>query len=112
MIYAVTARLVAERSGEFHRKLTDGTIEGQLPDGSEIVSSMDRARIAVDGAVRWTETCFCPTPLKHERETVLDRYFSDIETALVDAHRGFGGEPLMDRLAAAISKGHRQRGPV
>ncbi len=99
MIYSVRATLVAEKSGEFYRKLTDGTIGRQTPDGSEIVSSMERARIVEDGSVRWTETCYCPTPLKHERETVLDRYFSNIETKLIDTHIGIDGEPLMDRLA-------------
>jgi len=101
MIYSVRAKLVAEMSEAFYRQLTDGTIERQRPDGSEIVSSMDRARIADDGTVRWTETCFCPTPLKHERETVLDRYFSNIETEQIDTHISFGGESLMDHLAAA-----------
>ena len=100
MIYAVRAKLVAEKSEAFYRRLTDGTIERQRPDGSEIVSSMERARIAEDGFVRWTETCFCPTPLKHERETVLDRYFSNIEPEAVDAHFNFDGESLMDYLAA------------
>lgn len=102
MIYSVTARLVLGRSGEFHRKLTDGTIAGQRPDGSEIVASMRRARITGDGAVRWTETCYCPTPLAHERETVLDRYFSDMETEPVDDHLDFEGQPLMARLAAKM----------
>ena len=101
MLYSVTARLVDGKRGEFHRKLTDGTIAGQRPDGSEIVAAMGRACIAPDGAVRWTETCFCPTPLKHERQTVLDRYFTGIETEAVEAHAEFEGEPLMDRLAGA-----------
>ena len=39
---------------------------------SEIVAAMARARVGSDGTVRWTETCFCPTPLKHERETVAE----------------------------------------
>ncbi len=101
MLYAVTARLAPEHAAEFHRRLTDGTIAARRPDGAEIVASMERARIGPDGAVRWTETCYCPSPLAHERETVLDRYFDRIETELVDAHEGFEGEPLMDRLAAA-----------
>ena len=105
MIYSVTARLVANRCGEFHRKLTDGTIAGQRPDESEIVAAMARARIAEDGVVRWNDTCFCPTPLKHERETVLDRYFTDIETEAVEAHVEFEGEPLMARLAGAEGRG-------
>ncbi len=101
MIYSVRAKLVAERGAEFYRRLTDGTIEGQRPDGAEIVAAMKRARIAGDGAVRWTETCYCPTPLKHERATVLDHYFSDLETEPAEAHAGFEGAPLMARLAAA-----------
>ena len=43
----------------------------------------------------------CPTPLKHERETVLDRYFSDIETDLIDVPVAIHGEPLMDELRLA-----------
>ena len=99
MIYAVKARLIAERAGEFARRLADGSIKGQEPDGREIVRAMDRARIGPDGWVHWTETCYCETPLAHERRTVLDRYFSGIETELVDAHGDSEGRPLMERLA-------------
>lgn len=99
MIYAVSAHLVDERRAEFCRKLTDGTIARQRPDGSEIVASMRRARVADDGTVRWTELCYCSSPLRHERETVLDRYFSGIETELVSAHATFDGKPLIDMLA-------------
>jgi hypothetical protein len=49
--------------------------------------------------VRWTETCYCPTPLQHERATVLDRYFTGIETNVIDKPETFDGAPLMDRLA-------------
>ena len=56
------------------------------------------------GAVRWTETCYCGAPLAHERETVLDRYFTNIETRLVDFHAEFDGEPLMDRLGAVATE--------
>jgi hypothetical protein len=100
MLYAVSAKLIDARAGEFHRKLTDGTIEGQRPDGPEIAAAMQRARIGDDGTVRWTEECYCATPLRHERETVLDRFFERIETAPADAHAEFAGTPLMDRLAA------------
>ena len=82
MLYAVSAKLIPDRAGEFFTRLTDGSIAAQRPDGQEIVAAMGRACIGSDGTVRWTETCFCPTPLKHERETVLDRYFTDIETDL------------------------------
>lgn len=101
MLYAVTATLIEERAADFYGHLTDGSIEGQQPDGAEIVDSMQRARIGPDGRVRWTEVCFCATPLAHERQTQLDTYFTDIETQESDEHRTFDGSPLMDRLAAA-----------
>jgi hypothetical protein len=33
MIYSVKARFIEEKMGEFYRKLTDGTIQNQKPDG-------------------------------------------------------------------------------
>jgi hypothetical protein len=101
MLYAVSAKLITDRAGEFFTRLTDGSIAAQRPDGQEIVAAMGRARVGSDGAVRWTETCFCPTPLKHERETVLDRYFTDIETDLIDVPTAVHGESLMDHLRLA-----------
>ena len=100
MIYDVSAKLNVERAAEFHDKLTNGTIARQEPDGNEIVAAMARARVSDDGQVRWTETCFCPTPLQHERETYLDRYFQNIKTRLVDDHQVYDGTPLMDHLLA------------
>jgi hypothetical protein len=61
---------------------------------------MQRARVAPNGRVRWTETCYCPTPLQHERTTVLDRYFTGIETRVIDKPVTFSSAPLMDRVAA------------
>ena len=84
MIYKVRAKFIEEKLGDFYLKLTDGTIQNQRPDGEEIVDSMKRARITEPGIVEWFEMCFCSTPLKHERETQYDKYFSKIETELVD----------------------------
>ena len=98
MLYAVNAKLVTERGPELLSRLTDGSIAAQRPDGEEIVAAMGRARVAQDGAVRWTETCFCHPPLQHERETVLDRYFDHIETEAIDAPVEFKGQPLIDLL--------------
>jgi hypothetical protein len=98
MLYSVSARLITDRAAEFHTRLTDGSIAAQRPDGEEIVEAMQRARIAPDGTVRWTETCYCPTPLAHERATVLDRYFTDIQTKVIDKPESFEGVPLMQRL--------------
>ena len=100
MLYAVSASLVPDLAPEFHTRLTDGSIASQRPDGAEIVAAMSRARVAPNGTVRWTETCYCPTPLRHERATVFDRYFTGIETRVIDKPEIFEGAPLMDRLAA------------
>ena len=100
MLYAVSAKLIPDRAREFHMRLTDGSIASQRPDGAEIVAAMKRACATPDGTVRWTETCYCPTPLQHERATVLDRYFTGIETKVIEKPVTFDGAPLMDRLAA------------
>jgi hypothetical protein len=100
MLYTVSAKLIFDRAPEFHTRLTDGSIAAQRPDGAEIVAAMQRARVAPDGVVRWTETCYCPTPLQHERATVFDRYFTGIKTRVIDKPVIFAGAPLMDRLAA------------
>lgn len=52
MIYKVQGRRKFETSAEILRKLMDGTIECQDPDGREIVASMKRAVISEDGIVR------------------------------------------------------------
>ena len=76
MIYNVRAKIIEEKLDEFYERLTDGTINNQLPDGEEIVSSMKRAVLTEPGLIEWFETCFCPNPLHHERETQYDSYFS------------------------------------
>ena len=101
MIYKVRARYIEENVGAFFMKLTDGTIEGQVPDGAEIVASMKRARITESGVVAWYEQCFCETPLAHERETCLDLYFSDMTTKLVEEYGEVTGESFWDFLCAS-----------
>ena len=75
MIYKVRAKYKKEHANEFFKKLTDGSISNQKPDGNEIVSSMKRAKIIEPGIIAWYEMCFCSSPLKHERSTVYDFYF-------------------------------------
>ncbi len=98
MIYKVCARLKTGTAADFLEKLTDGTIQNLQPDGPEMVDSMNRAVVTVDGSVEWSEKCFCSTPLAHERATVLDRYFEDISTELIDDYRDYKGEPFMGHL--------------
>ena len=99
MIYTVRAKLIDQQVTQFLHNLTEGTIAQQKPDGEEIVASMERACISDDGYVCWTETCFCATPLKHERETQLDQYFSGIEITPTNVHKNFDGPGLMAHLA-------------
>ena len=101
MHYVVTARFEPETAADFYDKLTDGTIQSQKPDGKEIVASMRRAKISQDGTVRWSEVCYCPTPLQHERATVYDHFFEDIQTEEVEDYVGFEGEEFMEHLADA-----------
>ena len=98
MHYIVRARLVPESSVDLLRKLADGSIESQKPDGKEIVASMQRAVIDEAGVVSWSEVCYCDTPLRHERETVYDHYFTHIETEEVDDYVEFEGRPLLEYL--------------
>lgn len=100
MHYTVTARLIPETANDFLVKLTDGTIENQKPDGKEIVASMNRAAIDENGIVRWSEICYCPTPLQHERATVYDHHFTEIETEEVEGYVEFESKPLMEFLAS------------
>ena len=102
MIYRVTAKYAEGKAPDFYTKLTDGSIESQRPDGKEIVSSMQRAKIIEPGIIQWYETCYCPTPLKHERGTVYDRYLDDISTSEVREHGEVSGESFWTYLQSAV----------
>ncbi len=98
LIYSVKSKFIAEKMKKFFQELTDGTIENQKPDGAEILSSMKRAKITEPGVIQWSEMCFCPSPLKHERLTVYDRFFSDMEIKIIDDYAKFDGESFFDYL--------------
>ena len=98
MIYSVKARFIEEKMGEFYRKLTDGTIQNQKPDGQEIVNSMKRAKITEPNTVQWSEMCFCPTPLKHERETIYNHFLTNMETEIIDDNAEFDGDLFFEFL--------------
>ena len=98
MIYKVSAKFNYDKAKEFHQKLTDGTIQNQQPDGAEMVDSMKRATIDEKGNVNWTELCYCPTPLRHERVTVFDKYFTDITTEEIEDYKTFKGQSFMEKL--------------
>ena len=95
MIYHVTAKFRDETAAELLSKLSDGTISDQRPDGREIVASLERAVVNEAGKVEWSEMCFCPSPLLHERTTVLDHHFDGIETEAIEAHHEYAGRSFM-----------------
>jgi hypothetical protein len=91
MLYLVRAQPKVTEMTRFWGLLNNGTIEAQQPDGSEIVASMRRAVINGD-KVEWQETCYCNPPLRHERTTVYDQFFTNMETLpLVDSPSHKGG---------------------
>jgi len=98
MIYSVKARFIEEKIGEFYKKLTDGTIQNQKPDGQEIVNSMNRAKITEPNTIQWSEMCFCPTPLKHERETIYNHFLTNMETKIIDDYAEFDGQLFFEFL--------------
>ena len=100
MIYKVKAKIIEETIGEFYRKLADGTVAKQRPDGEEITASMKRAVLTGPGVAEWYEKCFCPTPLYHERQTQYDFYFTDMTTTEAEGYGEIKGESLWDYMAS------------
>lgn len=83
MLYKVKAKIDKMKMKSFYTALTDGSVAYQEPDGAEIIHAMQKARMTSADTLEWYETCYCVTPLKHERETVYDTYLEEIETILV-----------------------------
>ena len=97
MQYSVKALPVTGKMASFWRLLNDGTIEGQKPDGREIVASMKRA-VMKEGRVEWHETCYCSPPLQHERSTVYDQFFESMEIAPKASASPIQGQHFWDYL--------------
>jgi hypothetical protein len=100
MIYWVKAKVIDEAIGEFYRRLTDGTVAKQRPDGEEILASMKRAVLTGPGVAEWYEKCFCPTPLAHERQTQYDSFFTDMATEEASGYGEIRGESLWSYMAS------------
>ncbi len=101
MKYKVKASLLKDKMPAFYKVLTNGTVQKQNPDGAEIVSSMKRSKITGPEIIEWYETCYCPSPLQHERETVFDQYLANIETQLVETIEDIEGESFWLYLVRA-----------
>jgi hypothetical protein len=108
MLYLVKGRLMASELARFWTLLNDGTIEAQEPDGREIIASMRRAVMNED-AVEWEETCYCSPPLRHERTTVYDKFFTSMETRSLLGSVTLEGESFWEYLqnvGKATHSGH------
>jgi hypothetical protein len=102
MFYSVKGRYIPQRLSEFFKKLTDGSIADQEPDGKEIVAAMKRAVVTQPGIVQWTEMCFCAIPLDHERQTVYDHFFTEMEIHEVKSYSSFDGKPFMELMTESV----------
>ena len=67
MRYLVTARVKPGREADLLRAIEDGSLGEGSVAGDEYLRNMGDARLRDDGAARWVEVCFCPTPLEEER---------------------------------------------
>jgi hypothetical protein len=97
MKYAVRAKPRIDKLPRLWTILNDGTVEQQEPDGREILASMRRA-VIVDGEVKWFETCYCTPPLRHERSTVFDQFFTNLDIKPLTNLAPLGGERFWDYL--------------
>ncbi len=97
MHYLVRARPIVAEMARLWTLLNDGTIEAQEPDGREIVASMRRA-VMNGGQVEWHETCYCNPPLLHERATVYDQFFADMEIGPLVTPASLEGESFRHYL--------------
>jgi hypothetical protein len=77
--YLVRGRPRINLLSELRARLNSGEIAALEPFGVEMESALRRARADQQGRAVWEETCYCPTPLRQERE-VLNRYFSGLMT--------------------------------
>lgn len=86
--YLVRAKAKDDLS-QLRKRLENGEIEQFRPSGGEMTQCLLKARTTEDGWITWEENCYCNPPLKQERRDVLDDYFSDITTELVQKGEGW-----------------------
>lgn len=108
-LYLVKAQPIVTEMPRLWTLLNDGTIEAQEPDGREILASMRRA-VMNHGKVEWHETCYCSPPLSHERATVYDEFFFDMEIGPLVATappKGEGFWHYLEDQNREIGNGHK-----
>lgn len=79
-IYLVRAKPKKERLESLQKEMDSGSIAKLRPFGEALHAGLKNARIDTENRdyALWVEEDYCSPPLAMERESVLDRYFSDI----------------------------------
>jgi hypothetical protein len=88
-LYMVKARPRKELLENLQKDLSSGKISKMRPFGHALQYGLENARIDnenPDYAI-WVEEDYCSPPLAMERESVLDRYFNDIEVLRVESEK-------------------------
>src|SRR6202161_2354706 len=83
MRYLVRARVKPGCERQLLKAIEDGTLGQGSVAGDEYLRNMRDARLCEDETARWVEICYCPTPLREERE-YWEQYFE--LTRVQDAH--------------------------
>jgi hypothetical protein len=83
MRYLVTARIKPDQAAALLQAIETGRLGWGSIAGDEYLRNMAQARLVENGAVRWVEVCFCPTPLAEERP-YWEEYFELVKVQ--DAH--------------------------
>lgn len=87
--YLVEARPDPELLPELESRLASGEIGRMTPFGRSLSVALRGARLHGDGSAVWEEEDYCSPPLREERAAVLDLYFTDLVTRLVEPGEGW-----------------------
>ena len=85
--YMVKARPKKELLENLRMDLTSGKISQMRPFGQALRYSLENARVDKENPdyALWIEEDYCSPPLAMERESVLDKYFSDLAVSRVNS---------------------------
>jgi hypothetical protein len=76
------------RLNDLKTLVDSGDIRSMRPFGDELQSCLQNARIDPEGYATWEENCYCNPPLAQER-SVLDQYFTDLQTKTIQKGEGW-----------------------
>ena len=85
--YLVRAKPKKDQLQSLQKELHSGKISEMRPFGKTLQHSLENARIDTENQdyALWVEEDYCSPPLAMERESVLDRYFTEISVERVES---------------------------